>query len=69
MEVGHLEPDLVSHFPWGEVPGDSLLHDLLSCFISSDGFFSGFFKGSHAVFQCWNKGLSQERVGLGFISE
>ena len=35
VEVGHLEPDLVSYFPRSELRGYSFLHLLLSHFVGS----------------------------------
>ena len=41
VEVGGLEPDLISHFPRGELGGDSFLHLLLGILVSSLGIVMG----------------------------
>ena len=41
VEVGGLEPDRISYFPWGELRGDLFLHSLLSNLVGSLGIVLG----------------------------
>ena len=37
--------------------------------MSREGFLSGSFQGSEAIFQDWQKGFSEWRIGVRFISK
>ena len=37
--------------------------------MGGEGFFSGGFKGGETVFQCWEEGFSEGRIGSWFISK
>ena len=51
-EICGFQPDLIPYFPQGETSGGTFSHDPTGHFMSGQGFFSGFFQGSHVVFEC-----------------
>ena len=68
FEVFVIEPDLISNFPGCEAGINAVLHEKGSFFVGGNSFFPSFREKGEAFFQFREEGLSDLRIGLGFIA-
>lgn len=68
MEIHHLQPNLIFHFPQGELGGNLPLHFLLSSLVGSLSIIVSSREIGQPCFQVWEKGLAKRRVGTWFIA-
>ena len=67
-EMSCLKPHLISNSPRGKLACGLGCHDLLSRFMGSQGFFSGFVKDGKSIFKCGKEDLAEGGIGSGFIT-
>ena len=68
LEVSGFEPDFVSNFPGFEAREGSLSHALLCQFVGGFSFLLYILNLVESLLESWKEGLSEEWVGLWFIS-
>ena len=68
FEVSGFKPDFVSNFPGFEAREGSFSHALLCQFVSGFGFLPCIFDLIELLLRSWKEGLSEEWVGLWFVS-
>ena len=66
--MGGFKPNLVSYFPGRKSLSGAGSHEFSGRFISSKSLFSSRIQRGELIFESRKESLSQNRVGMGFIS-